>query len=280
MQIHWPLVISTACQRVGLGMFICVFLADVCFGLALPLNYIALATLVLLCIGGIASIFHLQRPKRFFNAFSNIKSHLTQEAFITPFLGIALLVCGLNGIAYDLGSFGFAMEVVSALLSLLFLLATGLAYQMGSRPAWNTNFVLGLFLLTAAEAGSIAVVTVSLLSENAVVPGVSVAALVLFVACVALQFAYVFRMRHVGYGVAVYADKDPYRPAYWAWIVCGVVLTAIALAAALALSSGAVAVLALITSALGIVAWTVLFFKGALKVKMFPMYPVDLNLDM
>ena len=32
--------------------------------------------------------------------------------------------------------------------------------------------------------------------------------------------------------------------------------------------------------AAGIAAWTVLFFKGAHKVKMFPMYPVDLNLDM
>ena len=99
MQIHWPLVISTACQRVGLGMFLCAFLADLCFGLGLPLNLVALATLALLGVGGIASIFHLQTPSRFFNAFSNFKSHLTQEALLTPFLGQLSLDCGCPTLA-------------------------------------------------------------------------------------------------------------------------------------------------------------------------------------
>ena len=40
------------------------------------------------------------------------------------------------------------------------------------------------------------------------------------------------------------------------------------------------AALAWLSCAGGIAAWTVLFFKGAHKVKLFPMYPVDLNLDM
>lgn len=280
MQIHWPLVVSTACQRVGLGMFLCAFLADLCFGLALPMNYIALATLALLCVGGIASIFHLQRPKRFFNAFSNFKSHLTQEALVTPFLGVALLACGFDGIAYSLGGASIALEAVAALLALAFLVCTGLAYQMGSRPAWNTPFVLGLFLLTAAEAGGIAALAACLLVQGFAPAGLSAAAAVLLVACAAAQFAYVARMRHVGYGVDVRAAEAPYRPAYLAWIAFGVVLTAAALAAAIALSSAAAALAALATSAIGIVAWTVLFFKGALKVKMFPMYPVDLNLDM
>lgn len=77
MHIHWPLVVSTTCQRVGLGMYLCALLASAAFGLALPMNIVALATLVFLGIGGIASIFHLQSPSRFFNAFSNLKSHLT-----------------------------------------------------------------------------------------------------------------------------------------------------------------------------------------------------------
>lgn len=280
MQIHWPLVISTVCQRVGLGMFACAFLASVALGVALPLNVVALATLVLLAVGGIASIFHLQTPTRFFNAFSNFGSHLTQEALITPFLGIALLACGLNGFFYDLGPAAIAVATAAFLLAVAFLICTGLAYQMGSRPAWNTGFVLGLFLLTAAEAGSIAVCAVCALSGGAVPVAIAVATIVLFVGCVAVQFAYVARMRHVGYGVDVRVNEAPYKGVFSAWVVLGVACTGLGMLGGLALASGPLLLAALVLSALGIVAWTVLFFKGACKVKMFPMYPVDLNLDM
>ena len=280
MRIHWPLVVSTTCQRVGLGMYLCALLASWASDAAIPMNIVALATIVFLGIGGIASIFHLQSPSRFFNAFSNLKSHLTQEALITPLLGIALLACGLNGFLFDTGVATDAIEAVAGLLALAFLVCTGLAYQMRSRPAWNTGFIVVLFLLTAAEAGSIATVGLCLGLGIAAPAMLSVAALACFVACVATQIAYTLRMRSVGYGVNVVSSEQPYRSAYLAWIASGVVVAGVCLATALVLSSAAAAVLALVASALGIAAWTVLFFKGALKVKMVPMYPVDLNLDM
>ena len=133
MQIHWPLVISTVCQRVGLGLFICAFVGQVYAGSPVPLSVVAWITLALLAVGGIASVFHLQRPQRFFNAFSNLKSHLTQEALITPFLGVALLVCALNGTLFDLGVATAFVGAVTAILAGAFLVCTGLAYQMGSR---------------------------------------------------------------------------------------------------------------------------------------------------
>lgn len=280
MQIHWPLVISTVCQRVGLGMFACAFLANLAFGTALPLNIVALATLALLAVGGVASIFHLQTPTRFFNAFSNFGSHLTQEALITPFLGIALLACGLSGFLYDLGPATVVVEAAACILAAAFLVCTGLAYQMRSRPAWNTGFVLLLFLLTAAEAGSIAACAVCALTGAAVPLGLAVSTGVFFVACVAVQCAYLARMRHVGYGVDVHVNEEPYKTVFYAWLALGVACTGVGLAAGLAAASGALLLAAVVASALGIVAWTVLFFKGACKVKMFPMYPVDLNLDM
>lgn len=280
MHIHWPLVVSTTCQRVGLGMYLCALLASAAFGLALPMNIAALATLVFLGIGGIASIFHLQSPSRFFNAFSNLKSHLTQEAIITPLLGIALVACGLNGLLFDAGGASVAIEWVTGVLALAFLVCTGLAYQMRSRPAWNTPFIVVLFLLTAAEAGSIATVVVCLSGGPVVPAALSAAAVVCFLACVATQISYTSRMRTVGYGVNVDAREQPYRTAYITWIATGVAVAGLGLAAAIMFSSLACAVVALVGSAAGIAAWTVLFFKGALKVKMFPMYPVDLNLDM
>lgn len=279
MQIHWPLVVSTTCQRVGLGMYVCTLLAAWAFGLALPMNLVALATLAFLGIGGIASIFHLQTPSRFFNAFSNLRSHLTQEALITPFLGIALVVSGLDGLLYNLGGASTALQAITGALALAFLVCTGLAYQMRSRPAWNTGFIIGLFLLTAAEAGSIAAIVVCLAAGFALPAGLTGTAAACFVACVITQTAYTRRMRNVGYGVNVRASEPPYRSSYSVWIAAGVVVTGIALILAAVLTSVLGGIVALVASAVGIAAWTVLFFKGALKVKMFPMYPVDLNLD-
>ena len=282
MQIHWPLVISTVCQRVGLGLFICAFVGQVYAGSPVPLSWVAWITLALLAVGGIASVFHLQRPQRFFNAFSNPKSHLTQEAFITPFLGVALLVVALNGLVYDLGVATEFVGAVAAILAGAFLVCTGLAYQMGSRPAWNTPFVLVLFLLTALEAGTIGVAVLWFCSVAAAPVFYVAMALVSTVVCVAVQVAYVVRMRSVGYGVNVDATAEPYRGPFVAWLVLGAVVPVACVALVFAVPSAAVALSAIAWagSALGIAAWTVLFFKGARKVKMFPMYPVDLNLDM
>ena len=57
-------------------------------------------------------------------------------------------------------------------------------------------------------------------------------------------------------------------------------LLALALVFAVPAAALMLALAAWLACAVGIAAWTVLFFKGAHKVKMFPMYPVDLNLDM
>lgn len=282
MQIHWPLVVSTACQRVGLGLFICAFVGAWLADFPVPLAHVALITLGFLAVGGIASIFHLQRPARFFNAFSNLKSHLTQEALITPFLGIGLLVCGFDGLLYSLGDAAGAVGLVTALLAAAFLVCTGLAYQMGSRPAWNTPFVLVLFLLTALGAGTLGVAALWALCGSAVPPialGMALSAVIL---CVACQGAYVRRMRSVGYGVDVNALEAPYRDTFMTWVITGAVVPLVALGLFWALPAmGALwAFVAWASFACGIGAWTVLFFKGAHKVKMFPMYPVDLNLDM
>ena len=278
MQIHWPLVVSTACQRAGLGLFVCAWLANLVFGAGLPMPVVALVSLAFLVVGGCASVFHLQRPQRFFNAFSNPKSHLTQEGVVTPFLGVALLLCGLNGIVWNLGGATAAVEVVTVLLACAFLVVTGLAYQMNSRPAWNTPLVLVLFLLTALAAGSVGAAAMGYAYASPALRVLCLVAALCVVAMIVAQAVYIQRMRSVGYGVAVNLSGGEYRNTYLAWLLC-------ALGAALCALAGLVGVAALswIGWALVIVsiaAWTVLFFKGALKVKMFPMYAVDLNTDM
>ena len=273
MQIHWPLVISTACQRAGLGLFICACIANL-FGAELPMGAVAWCALAFLAVGGCASIFHLQRPQRFFNAFSNPKSHLTQEGLITPLLGIALLLVGF-------GVGGGVAEVAALILSLAFLLCTGLAYQMKSRPAWNTGFVLALFLLTAAEAGFVGTALAAAAVGSGTANALTLCGAAAIAATICVQLGYIGRMKRVGYNVAYNAWSEPYKSTTLAWLACaavaGVCMLASALAPGAAIALGAAAEACLFAS---IAAWTVLFFKGAHKVKMFPMYSVDLNLDM
>lgn len=274
MQIHWPLVISTACQRAGLGLYACTWLTMVIFGPQVPVSLAALIALAFLAVGGCASVFHLQRPQRFFNAFSNPKSHLTQEGLITPFLGIALLLTGL-------GIGGAAMQAVAAVLALAFLVCTGLAYQMKSRPAWNTAFVISLFLLTSLAAGFVGTATLLFACTQDGATSIAICALIVLLACAAAQFGYIARMKKVGYGVAYDALKEPYKPTTLCWAstlgLAFVLMVVALLVPALALVLAFCAWTAIIVS---IGAWTVLFFRGAHKVRMFPMYPVDLNLDM
>ena len=280
MQVHKALLISTTCQRLGLGTFIFSFIASTFLDVALPMNIISLAVLILLGLGGIASAFHLGRPNRFFNAFSNFKSHLTQEAFVTPFLGIALLVCGLDGILFDLGSFISLFYWITIVLSILFLISTGLVYQLSSRPAWDTPLVLIVFLLTAAEAGSIATIAIVLGIGETVPLGLVVLAFLSFALSLICQFFFTSRLKTVGYGVDVFVNQEPFRATYMLWVVFGLVAFVIALLAAVTLKSAIAAYLGVISAVIGIFYWTILFYKVALKVKMFPMYDVDLNLNM
>ena len=279
MQVHLPLVISTACQRAGLGLLLCAVFANAVLGSQLPSNIPCLVALALLCAGGIASVFHLQRPSRFFNAFSNPKSHLTQEGFITPFLGVALIAAGLDGIAFNAGAASAGLLCIAAVLALAFLVCTGLAYQMKSRPAWSTKLVFALFLLTAVAAGFMGAYALALLEGDEAANKILACGLAATIAAAAVQTAYVSRMKHVGYGVAYDAMKQPYRPYALGWVALTVAALVLA-ASCIAVPSAMLACVAWALYIISVALWTALFFKGAHKVRMFPMYADDLNLDM
>ncbi|MBE6032668.1 MAG: hypothetical protein E7224_05690 [Clostridiales bacterium] len=280
MQIHRALLISTTCQRLSLGMFILCVLANQFMGVSLPMHIVAIVTLILLAFGGIASAFHLARPQRFFNAFSNFGSHLTQEAFITPFLGVALLICCADGLLFDLGMVGVVIQWVAFILAIAFLISTGLVYQLSSRPAWNTPLVLIIFLLTAAQAGTLATDVMILAFGQTIPVGMVALSIIAFVACLIAQIAYIQRLKSVGYGVDVNVTDSPYKGTWLGWLIFGVILVIICLVATLAVPFLALSLAAVVCSIIGIVFWTILFYKVALKVKMFPMYEVDLNIYM
>lgn len=277
MQVHKALLISTTCQRLGLGFYVFSVLASQFMGVALPMNIIAIISLVLLGAGGIASAFHLGRPARFFNAFSNLHSHLTQEALLTPFLGLALVIGVLDGTMLNLGSGSTFLQWITVLLSLLFLISTGLVYQLSARPAWNTGLVLAIFLLTAAQVGSLATMVAAEYFTGNVPAGLMFTTVLMFLLCGLVQYLFIQRLKTLGYGVAVTVTSGSYKATFQTWVIFGLLAIALCLLISAVNGSAMFIVIGTIASMIGIIAWTVLYYMAASKVKMFPMYQVDLN---
>ena len=73
--------------------------------------------------------------------------------------------------------------------------------------------------------------------------------------------------------------KQPYRPYALGWVALTVAALILA-ASCIAVPSAMLACVAWALYVISVALWTALFFKGAHKVRMFPMYADDLNLDM
>ena len=150
---------------------------------------------------------------------------------------------------------------------------------MKSRPAWSTKLVFALFLLTAVAAGFRGAYALALLEGDEAANKILACGLAATIAAAAVQTAYVSRMKHVGYGVAYDAMKQPYRPYALGWVALTVAALILA-ALCIAVPSAMLACVAWALYVISVALWTALFFKGAHKVRMFPMYADDLNLDM
>ena len=274
MQVHFALLISTTCQRFSLGFFILSVISSNILGISLPMDVISIIALVFLVIGALASAAHLGRPSRFFNSFSNPGSHLSQEAIISPFLGVALFLCCIDTLFLHSGTLGAVFQWVSVALSALFLVSTGLVYQLYARPAWDTPLVLIIFLLSSAEIGTLSVLSAA---EGGPDASLIIMASLALAACVISQYLYLQRLPGLGSGTAIKVSAAPYRALFVIWLLVGVLAPALALLGLSITEQAIYAFLGAGASIIGIMVWTAFFFKSALKVKLFPMYRVDVN---
>jgi DMSO reductase anchor subunit len=99
-----------------------------------------------------ASITHLTVPARFLTMIINHRSPLVWEIRLAGALSVSLgaqLLCH-RGI---LPGFGSILLWTSFLLSILFLISTGLAYRFHAHPAWKTNILFGYYLASAFMIG-------------------------------------------------------------------------------------------------------------------------------
>lgn len=280
MSVHRALLISTTCQRFSLGFFIFSVIAAQILGTDLPMGTVSVIALVFLVVGGIASAFHLGRPARFFNSFANPSSHLTQEVIIIPFLGASLLLCCLDSLFFHWGMAGMVIQWISVLIAIAFLVSTGLVYQLHARPAWDTPLVLLIFLLTSAEIGTMSTLAVLPADSGSAPVALIVLAALALAGCVAAQCIYLLRLTTLGYGVAIRVTEIPYRLSFVLWLITGILAPILALLGTAMTGQPVYAISGAACCIIGIMVWTTLFYKCALKVKMFPMYKVDLNVYM
>ncbi|MCJ7569350.1 MAG: polysulfide reductase NrfD [Anaerolineales bacterium] len=150
MAIQWPLVLYTLFTGLGVGAFAFVAVTEWLGKAERSRQPGAITALVALALGGVASLFHLGHPERFFNALVNLSSSIAQEMILT---GLTALVILIYVILVQIGFSAQGRKIVATIglvLAVILAIVLGNSYVQPSRPAWNT-FLLPLLYLTSAS---------------------------------------------------------------------------------------------------------------------------------
>lgn len=276
-----PLCNSTMCQRMCMGTFTMVLLANWLFGLHTPMNVVALVTIVILGIGMLGSTTHLGKPGRMLGVLRNPTSHLTLETLTCIPTGIAYLLIAGNGFVYSLSaSAELVLEVIGLIASVAFIWVTARAYRLKARPAWNTVFTPINFMLTYLAGGSMGA-CFAIVATGQVLPGAFLAlAAVLFAGAIAGQLFYTYYVGRVGYHIDVKAFGEETRGIYTGWLVLGLAVPAACLGVLFALPGNvSVAAIGMLSYAVSLLLWQAFFFITGKEAWYFPQYDKNISPD-
>ena len=154
MEIQWSLVLFTALTGAAGWMYACIAADQFLKKASNKVNFSAgVCALVVLIVGGLASVTHLSHPENILGALSHPTSGIFVEAVlvgITALFGILYLV-----FAKREGSEAIAkvMVIIAAVFGVVLSFMAGESYMMAAQTTWNT-FLLPLgYLGTAIPAG-------------------------------------------------------------------------------------------------------------------------------
>lgn len=150
MEVQIPLIIFTLlfCLSAGMmgfqGLLLYLGRGDRKFHLVL-----SGVALVVIAIGGFASLLHLKHPLRIFNGFGHITSGITHEIIAVVVIAVVLIVTFLilwKRVPEGEGPAKFpkAMAVVSMVVAIVMGFVCAHSYDMYARPAWG-NATLYLY---------------------------------------------------------------------------------------------------------------------------------------
>ena len=155
MELQWPLILFTTFVAWSAGLFGAQGAAALAGEGRRAQMPSLIGSAVLLAVGGIAVLFHLEHFERIFNGFGNPTSGITQELGCVVVVGVLMVVAFVMRRRAAGGDEAPALPKWLAVLMIvaaaLLVLVTGHSYMMAARPAWDS--LLGpLTLLGAACA--------------------------------------------------------------------------------------------------------------------------------
>jgi len=116
----------------------------------------AIATLIILALGGISSVMHLGHPERIFGALGHPTSGIFMESSMLGLTGICvaayLYALSRNATKQSLKT----ITLIGAIPAFILAFAVGDSYVMESRPAWDTLTIPFVYLASAGLMGSLA----------------------------------------------------------------------------------------------------------------------------
>lgn len=159
MEIQWPLILFSLLAGIGGALLACIAVAEI-RGCGKKANSsAAIAALVCLCIGGVASVAHLAHPGNVMSAITNLGSlsGISLELIFLASTGVFGLVYLLMAIR-EIGSASArrAIAVICGILGVILSYVCGHGYVIEAQPAWNTEAVALAYAGTALASGAFA----------------------------------------------------------------------------------------------------------------------------
>ncbi len=153
MEIQIPLILFTTLLAWSAG----VFGAQAVYALkgkgASTQMLAVIVSLVLLAVGGVAVLFHLQHALRIFNGFGNPTSGITQELVALIVLAIFMVLYFIFLCRNNNGRVPKWLCICAIVFGVVLCAVCAHSYMMGARPAWNTVCQVGSLLAAALGFG-------------------------------------------------------------------------------------------------------------------------------
>lgn len=166
MEIQWPLLVFSVLLGISSGSYVFLGIGEL-KGVFREVRFKgALIALILLALGGCASVLHLGHPERATHLLANMGSGLSMELIFLAILGIV----GVIYLIISRGKPSGASKVVGVLAGILGLVlpfVTGASYLMAARPAWDSITLPLLYVGGGLAAGFLLMAALVLFGSKA-----------------------------------------------------------------------------------------------------------------
>ncbi len=214
MELQWPLIVFTLFVCISTGTLATVSIAAAREGYGATERPALAVSFVCAVVGGLASVFHLETPTRYFGQFGNLSSGINHEI-----IGLALLCLMIAIYFVQLRRHGHVhvvVRVLSVLASVLLVYMMADSYMMASKPAWNTFLLPVYYLANAAVLGLVCFAVIAHVckigsAEQKTLNGAALVALGVFVFAVGCYAVFLGRLDASVYSVSLYLDATMHQ---------------------------------------------------------------------